>query len=116
MPPPEPSPAQGGAQIPNPSLQPRADSDSSFRLLKKKQKQLIDQALQCEDSQIEAALLNTRYYKPVTQRSRLDLIEVCAPSDSPLADTITRRGGKAERFGLHNADLSVQSKFLWARD
>ena len=42
-------------------------------------------------------------------------LNVPPPSDSPLTETVIRRGGKAERFGLHNADLSNDSNFVWAR-
>ena len=64
---------------------------------------------------MENALLHTVHYKSITQRQRLDLIEGCAPIDSPLSATVIKRGGKAERFGLHNADLFDNSKFSWAR-
>ena len=83
--------------------------DSGLKVLTKKQKQLIDKALQLEDSEMETAPLNTIHYKTVTRRQRLDLIEVCTPAPPPLSETVTRRGGKAERFGLRNADLSNSS-------
>ena len=60
--------------------------------------------------------METLRYRPVTQRHRLDLIEVCAPIDSPLTKIVLRRGGKAERFGLHNAGFSNDMKISWARN
>ena len=46
---------------------------------------------------------------------RMDLIEVCAPWDSPLTQEVESRGGKAMRLGLHNGyDLSSRQGFLKA--
>ena len=112
---PSPPPAPGerfDSHLPIPAS---AEFDSDLKVLTKKQKQVIDKALQLEDAEMEAALLHTIHYKSPIQRQRLDLIEVCTPSDSPLADTVIKRGGTAERFGLHNADLSSDPKFPWAR-
>ena len=35
-------------------------------------------------------------------RQSLDLLEVCAPWDSPLCTSMEAAGGKAMRLGLHN--------------
>ena len=86
-----------------------------IRLYSRRQKQFIDNALQLEDSEVEAALLHTIHYRSPIPRHRLGLIEVCTPTDSSLADRVIKRGGKAERRGLHNADLSNNSTFAWAR-
>ena len=100
----------------HPSLLNQSPSaDSELKLFTKKQKQIIDTALQLEDTEMGKALLEIFHYRSVTQRYRLDLIEGCAPIDSPLTDTVLRPGGKAARFGLHNADLSNDTKFSWAR-
>ena len=43
---------------------------------------------------------------------RMDLIEVCAPWDSPLTQEVESKGGKAMRLGLHNGyDLSSRRVF-----
>lgn len=44
-----------------------------------------------------------------------DLIEVCAPWDSPLTTEVEKKGGKAMRLGLHNGyDLSTRQGLLKA--
>ena len=46
---------------------------------------------------------------------RLDLLEVCAPWDSPLSNAVERAGGKAYRIGLHNGfDLATKAGFTKA--
>ena len=42
---------------------------------------------------------------------RLDLLEVCTPIDSLLAETVIKNGGTAERCGLYNGcDLTRKKK------
>ena len=46
---------------------------------------------------------------------RVDLVEICAPWDSPLAEAVERAGGVVMRLGLHNGyDLSTREGFLKA--
>ena len=40
----------------------------------------------------------------LTNITRLDLIEVCAPKDSGLTTMCRRLDGKSESLGLHNGD------------
>lgn len=41
------------------------------------------------------------------QDRTLDLLEICAPWDSPLSEEFKAQGGRVERLGLHNGyDLS----------
>ena len=41
---------------------------------------------------------------------RVDLVELCAPWDSPLSQAVLDLGGRAERWGCHNGfDLSTKS-------
>ena len=44
-----------------------------------------------------------------------DFIEVCTPEHAPLAAMIIKRGGHAERWGLHNYNLSRASDFTKAK-
>jgi len=49
------------------------------------------------------------------RNQKLDLLEVCAPWDSPLSSTIRSMGGKAYSIGNHNGfDLSTRKGFLRA--
>ena len=51
----------------------------------------------------------------VVRASRLDLLEVCAPWDSPLAKAVREQGGTAMAIGVHNGfDLSTREGFLKA--
>ena len=48
-------------------------------------------------------------------KERLDLVEICAPWDSPLCAAVQELGGRAARLGLHNGyDLSTRSGMLKA--
>ena len=48
-------------------------------------------------------------------KERDDLVEVCAPWDSPLSKAVQDLGGRAMRLGLHNGyDLSTRKGFLMA--
>ena len=42
--------------------------------------------------------------------NRLDLMEVCTPSDSGLSKAVIAEGGTAERLGLHNGyDMATKT-------
>ena len=44
-----------------------------------------------------------------------DLLEVCAPWDSPSGKAVEEAGGRVERFGVHNGfDLSTKAGFAMA--
>ena len=46
---------------------------------------------------------------------RIDLLELCAPWDSPLAAAVERQGGTVLRLGLHNGyDMSTRRGLLGA--
>jgi hypothetical protein len=46
----------------------------------------------------------------VARHRRIDLLEVCAPWDSPLAQAVQDLGGKSERIGIHNSfDLATRT-------
>ena len=48
-------------------------------------------------------------------QERYDLLEVCAPWDSPLSEAVERAGGKAFRIGLHNGyDLATKAGLVKA--
>ena len=48
----------------------------------------------------------------VSRGSTLDLLEVCAPWDSPLSAAVREAGGKAMSVGVHNGyDLSASEGF-----
>ena len=48
-------------------------------------------------------------------QERYDLLEVCAPWDSPLSEAVERAGGKALRIGLHNGyDLATKAGLVKA--
>ena len=50
--------------------------------------------------------------KDLTHKQRMDLVEVCAPWDSPLADAVDLEGGFSFRMGLHNGfDLTSEKGF-----
>lgn len=50
--------------------------------------------------------------RKVTGSSQLDLLEVCAPWDSPLCEAVREGGGTAVAIGLHNGfDMSTRSGF-----
>ena len=52
---------------------------------------------------------NTMNALDVLCQKGVDLVEVCAPWDSPLCDSVERLGGKTLRLGLHNGfDLSTK--------
>ena len=44
---------------------------------------------------------------PRPDEARVDLLEVCRPSDSGLGQAVLDRGGMIARVGLHNFDLST---------
>ena len=53
-------------------------------------------------------------FRALTKR-RVDLVEICAPWDSPLADAVERAGGFVMRLGLHNGfDLSTREGYVKA--
>ena len=57
-------------------------------------------------SQSEAVFVQT--FREVTPQ--VDLVEVCAPWDSPLSQSVIDHGGKAVRIGIHNGyDLSTKA-------
>ena len=46
------------------------------------------------------------------QDRTLDLLEICAPWDSPLSEEYKTQGGRVERLGLHNGyDLSTRTGY-----
>ena len=46
------------------------------------------------------------------QDRTLDLLEICAPWDSPLSEEYKAQGGRVERLGLHNGyDLSTRTGY-----
>ena len=48
----------------------------------------------------------------ILQGARLDLLEICAPWDSPLTKAVEEAGGRAFALGLHNGyDLTTRSGF-----
>lgn len=54
-------------------------------------------------------------FSSVTGKRQLDLLEVCAPWDSPLAEAVERHGGTVFRIGLHNGfDLGTRAGLLKA--
>ena len=53
--------------------------------------------------------------REVLEGGSLDLLEVCAPWDSPLCRAVRERGGRAFAIGLHNGyDLTKREGFLRA--
>ena len=50
--------------------------------------------------------------KDLTHKQRMDLVEVCAPWDSPLSDAVDLEGGFSFRMGIHNGfDLTSERGF-----
>ena len=53
--------------------------------------------------------------REILNHTKLDLLEVCAPQDSPLSEAVRNAGGRALSLGLHNGfDLSTRQGFLKA--
>lgn len=77
-------------------------SDDGFQCLSRGQQLWFSQVTrEYEDSVLSA-------YRSVSRR--VDLVEICAPWDSPLSQAVIDAGGKAERWGCHNGfDLSTKS-------
>ena len=51
----------------------------------------------------------------IVTHMKLDLLEVCAPQDSPLSEAVRNAGGRALSLGLHTGfDLSTRQGFLKA--
>ena len=66
-------------------------------------------------SQVEGELQEACQVFRALSKERLDLLEVCAPWDSPLAQAVEDAGGRVFRMGPHNGfDLSTRSGFLAA--
>ena len=73
------------------------------------------------DSEVEQFFCNARddvvtnlvgAIKDLTHKQRMDLVEVCAPWDSPLSDAVDLEGGFSFRMGLHNGfDLTSEKGF-----
>ena len=53
---------------------------------------------------------------PRERNSQVDLLEVCCPKDSGLANMMEKRGGTAARIGLHNHDLGTRNGLQGALD
>lgn len=75
----------------------------------------IQQSLKRHDEELHSALLHVLHQSMPESRHQVDLIEVCTPHDSPLSKAISRRGGQAQRWGLHNFDLSKNDQFIKAQ-
>ena len=57
----------------------------------------------------------TQALHEILHGQKLDLLEVCAPWDSPSSGAVRELGGKAVSIGLHNGfDLSTRQGFLKA--
>ena len=70
--------------------------------LKNKQRQELGEVL---TEQIE---LGDRYFEEILNQNHVDLVEVCAPWDSPLCQAVRDLGGTALALGLHNGfDLNT---------
>lgn len=53
-----------------------------------------------------------RLYEALTQDRQIDLVEVCAPWDSPLCQAVRELGGTAVALGIHNGfDLGTMQGF-----
>ena len=56
-----------------------------------------------------------RCFSSLANGRQLDLLEVCAPWDSPLASAVENHGGTVFRMGIHNGfDLGTRAGFLKA--
>ena len=84
-------------------------------MLNKTQSLNIQKSLKEQHEEFDAALLHVLHKSTPERQNRADLIEVCTPQNSMLAATVMKRGGLAERWGLHNYDLSTADHFVNAR-
>ena len=89
-----------------PFLQSNCDHDDNCSLSRGQKLWFSDNARQHETAFVGA-------FREVT--NRLDLLEVCAPWDSTLSQSVIDQGGKAMRVELHNGfDLSTKAGFTKA--
>lgn len=78
---------------------------SSRPLLSQRQRRNLQDSLRRyrDDSELQAEyLLKARDHRPVDTSARLDLLELCARSNSVLTAATESLGGTADRVGLHN--------------
>ena len=85
-------------------------NDHCFSSLSKRQQEELSRVHQTQTQEVLAGF-------DMAIGRQYDLIEVCAPWDSPLVEEVERQGGKGMRMGLHNGyDLSTRAGFLKAVD
>ena len=92
----------------NKDLEAASSCRSPEQQLTRKQHQTLSEGIQEDLGKVCAAFRSLC-------KERDDLVEVCAPWDSPLAQAVLERGGRAARLGLHNGyDLSTRQGYLLA--